>query len=149
MDEKLGTTDDSKNLKRYSHFSTRTMNLKDLGRWIYNSSRNIVLSVPDVFRGRGRKNQKYWVNFLTRCSRICVFYSILYIVRINAIILLQSLNHTYKQNFKNRRSYVKILASDIIKSHLKKRFQYWALPTSLPISIGDIFVFFLSKVKRL
>ncbi|GBP71879.1 PiggyBac transposable element-derived protein 4 [Eumeta japonica] len=80
----------------------------------------------------------YSVSRKTRRWSLCVFYGILNIVGINSMILLHSSDATNKQVFKNRRTYLKTLAFDLIKPHLEERFQYRTLPTSLQISIGDI-----------
>ncbi|CAG4953459.1 unnamed protein product [Parnassius apollo] len=69
---------------------------------------------------------------------LCVFYGILNIVGINSMILLHSSKANGKQVFKNRRSFLKALAFDLIKPYLEDRFLYKTLPMHLQISIGDI-----------
>ncbi|XP_013198532.2 piggyBac transposable element-derived protein 4 [Amyelois transitella] len=80
----------------------------------------------------------YSVSRKTRRWSLCVFYGILNIVGINSMILLRSSNAANKQIFKDRRTYLKNLAFDLIKPHLEERFMYRTLPKSLQISIGDI-----------
>lgn len=81
---------------------------------------------------------KYSVSRKTRRWSLCVFYGILNIVGINSMILLHSSNATGKQVFKNRRTYLKTLAFDLIKPHLEDRFLYKTLPMHLQESIGGI-----------
>ncbi|GBP88137.1 hypothetical protein EVAR_65544_1 [Eumeta japonica] len=62
----------------------------------------------------------YSVSRKTRRWSLCVFYGILNIVGINSMILLHSSDATNKQVFKNRRTYLKTLAFDLIKPHLEE-----------------------------
>ncbi|CAH2101252.1 unnamed protein product [Euphydryas editha] len=114
----------------------------------YEADKDKAVNLPDIISFYNKTKggvdtfdqlcHTYSVSRKTHRWSLCVFYGILNIVWINSMILLNSSNATDKQVFKNRHTYLKTLAFDLIKPHLEDRFQYRTLPTSLQISIEDI-----------
>lgn len=94
---------------------TNTTTLPEIIQF-YNSTKGGVDTLDQLCHGysTGRKTRRW---------PLCLFYNLLNIVGYNSMILLRGSHAAGKEIVTNRRDYLKNLAFDLVKPHMRSRFE--------------------------